>query len=268
MRIQRMLATMLVIGFSVSAVHAGSPVYVGSKTAGKISMDDIDHSPWDALLKKRVDKNGLVNYRAIKGSRAELLALDNYLKHLSTANVREKCTREAKLAFWINAYNAVTVHGILREYPTTSIRNHTAKLGYNVWKDLKLFVGGQPYSLDDMEHKVLRKMNEPRIHFAVVCASIGCPRLLNSAYMPKKVNEQLDLNAKDFFSRPQNFRHRGSEFQLSSILDWYGKDFGATSTTQLKRISEWLPTDAARRAAATGRGKISFLEYSWKLNQQ
>ena len=102
---------------------------------------------------------------------------------LSQANPQAHSTRHAKLAFWINAYNAVTVHGILREYPTSSIRNHTAKLaGYNIWKDLQLAIGGRAYSLDTMEHMILRPEREPQIHFAIVCASIGLSRLLNEAY--------------------------------------------------------------------------------------
>jgi len=123
------------------------------------------------------------------------------------------------LAYWINAYNALTVEGILRVYPTTSIRNHTAKLfGYNIWKKLYLYSGGGKINLDSIEHKVLRKMDEPRIHFAIVCASIGCPRLLNKAYASDRIDNQLTTNAIDFFSRSQNlqFDSRNSVIHMSS----------------------------------------------------
>jgi hypothetical protein len=106
----------------------------------------------------------------------------------------------------INAYNAVTVRGILREYPTSSIQNHAAKwLGYNIRKDLLLLVGGQPYSLDQIEHEILRKLDEPRIHFAIVCASRSWPRLGNRAYTAADLENQLDFNTQAFFADPGNF---------------------------------------------------------------
>ena len=170
------IAAVAAVAVLTKPSDAGSPVYLGRQTTGTVSLDDIDHSEWDQLLRKYVDDNGMVNYRAWHASQTDRRKLSQYLNQLSTASSGASSSRDGKLAFWINAYNAVTVHGILREYPTSSIRNHTAKLyGYNIWKDLKLQVDGSAYSLDDIEHKLLRKMGEPRIHFAIVCASIGCP---------------------------------------------------------------------------------------------
>ncbi|MFQ5732834.1 MAG: DUF547 domain-containing protein [Planctomycetaceae bacterium] len=251
----------------------GSKVVVGQAVPAnrQRSIDDIDHSTWNRLLRKYVDENGMVDYRGLKASREDTQSLQDYLSHLSAANPRAKASRSARLAFWINAYNALTVHGILREYPTSSIRNHTAKVfGYNIWKDLKLNVGGQPYSLNDMEHKILRKMGDPRIHFAIVCASISCPRLLNEAYTADRVDKQLELNARDFFSRSQNFQYDAGSgrFFLSSILKWFGGDFGDGQAAQLRRISRWLPTDAARRAASRNSVSVTFLEYNWGLNER
>lgn len=255
----------------VRRTFAGRPVYVGKRVAGTVSYDQIDHSAWDALLKGYVDANGLVNYRALHASAADRQQLRSYLVQLSTANPKAAASREGKLAFWINAYNAVTVEGILQKYPTTSIRNHTPKaFGYNIWHDLKLYVNGSACSLDFIEHKVLRRMKEPRIHFAIVCASIGCPRLLNEAYVAKKLNSQLDTNAKDFFARSQNFRYDAANrrFHMSAILDWFGSDFGATRAAQLKTISKWLPTAAAQQAATANSVSTQSLTYNWKLNEQ
>ena len=233
-------------------------------------MDKIDHQLWDQLLRKYVNDKGLVNYAAWKKSQADSSALDAYLNTLSTANSNLPASREAKLAYWINAYNAVTVKGILREYPTSSIRNHTARvIGYNIWKNLLLTVGDSQISLDSIEHKVLRTMNEPRIHFAIVCASISCPRLLNEAYTSEKLEQQLVVNSKDFFANSQNFafdRNR-NQFQLSAILKWFGTDFGSDQAAQLKAIGPYLPTEQARSAAASGRrARVSYLEYDWGLN--
>ncbi|MGI9471987.1 MAG: DUF547 domain-containing protein [Rubripirellula sp.] len=252
-------------------VMGGNEVYVGKQSRSNLSMDDVSHSGWDQLLQKYVNDQGQVNYRSWKASRADVQALDAYLALLSTAGRSAPATREAKLAFWINAYNAVTIRGILREYPTSSIRNHTAKLwGYNIWKHLQLYVGGVPVSLNSMEHEILRKMDEPRIHFAIVCASIGCPRLLRRAYVAEKVNSQLESNAKDFFSRSQNFRYDPSnqKVYLSEILDWFGEDFGDGQVAQLRRIAGWLPEQAGAVSEQPGAIGVSYLDYDWNLNQQ
>ena len=252
---------------------AASIIYVGQKVVPKsqVSMDQINHSSWDSLVKKYVDQNGYVNYKGWHASASDQRALTTYLNQLSKADPDMSASQNAKLAFWINAYNAVTVHGILREYPTTSIRNHTAKVfGYNIWKNLQLVVGGKPYSLEGIEHQILRKMNEPRIHFAIVCASIGCPRLLNEAYTANQVQKQLDINAKDFFSRSQNFRfdQQNKQFQLSSILSWFGTDFGSNQGAQLKTMAAWLPNKAAQNAALQNSVRIKYLDYNWDLNDQ
>ena len=253
--------------------HAGKKVYVGSNVpeSRRVSIDTIKHTKWDAIVRKYVNGDGLVDYAGLKSSRTDLESLDRYIKLLSSADPSVSAKRESILAYWINAYNAVTVYGILREYPTTSIRNHTAKVvGYNIWHDLQLVAGGKGWSLDQMEHEILRKMNEPRIHFAIVCASIGCPRLLNEAYVPERLEAQLETNAKDFFSRPQNFRYApaSQRFYMSAILSWFGTDFGKDRAAQLGRIAAWLPTAEAQQAARQNAVSVSFLEYDWNLNEQ
>jgi hypothetical protein len=175
------------------------------------------------------------------------------------------------LAFWINAYNAVTVRGILREYPMSSIRNHTAKaFGYNIWKDLLLVVGGQSFSLDQIEHDILRKMGEPRIHFAIVCALRSCPRLLNRAYTAADLEAQLSANTRAFFASPANFCYEleQSVFRLSSILNWLADDFGSDQASQMKTIAPYLPTREAQQAAVTNAVSVSYLDYDWGLNDQ
>ena len=252
---------------------AGNKVAVGANvpSSRQVSIDQVGHGAWDALLKSFVDQNGNVDYRSWKQSAADQRALDAYLSQLSSANPNAQATREAKLAFWINAYNAVTIKGILREYPTSSIRNHTAKLiGYNIWDDLLLTVGGKSYSLNQMEHEILRKMGEPRIHFAIVCASISCPRLLNEAYTADQLEQQLTMNSRNFFANQRNLRFDSSRqhFQLSSILEWFGEDFGANQAAQLRTIAPFFPQGAAQQFASQGRGSVSYLDYDWGLNDQ
>jgi len=260
-----------VFGIVASARTTAADVMVGTNipASQQVALSRIDHANWNALLQKYVDQQGMVQYAAWKRSASDFQALDQYLQLLSHSNGQG--TKEEQLAFWINAYNAVTVKGILKEYPTSSIRNHTAKVfGYNIWKNLKLIVGGKPVSLDEMEHQVLRKMGEPRIHFAIVCASIGCPRLLNEAYVADRLDEQLTLNAKAFFADPSKFRYdsKSGVFNMSPILEWFGEDFGSSQGLQLQKVSVWLPDSAAQQAAASGKGKMSFVDYDWGLNDK
>ena len=266
----RLAIALPLIWASAAATADSQDVYLGRRDGGaQRSYDDIDHGAWNRLLGHYVDADGQVDYRAFNAP-VNRQALDRYLGILSTASPKRKASRAATLAFWINAYNAVTIRGILREYPTTSIRNHTARfVGYNIWKNLKLYVGGTAYSLEDIEHKILRKMKEPRIHFAIVCASKGCPRLLAEAYTAKQLEQQLTANAKDFFQRRQNFRYdaQRQRFYLSSILKWFSEDFGANQQAVLKRIAVWLPP-AAQAAASRGKGSVSYLSYDWSLNEQ
>jgi hypothetical protein len=214
-----------------------------------VSMDQIDHVPFDALLKKHVDSDGYVNYKAWKSSSADRRALQSYLKMLGRASTKTRSSREAQISFWINAYNAVTIEGILQVYPTSSIRNHTARLiGYNIWKELPLRVGGSAYSLEDMEHKILRRMRDPRVHFAIVCASVGCPRLKSEAYSAEKLEQQLRENTLDFFSRSQNLQvdTDGRTIFFSTILKWFRDDFGNSQADRLAYLKPYLPAAAQR----------------------
>ncbi|MDA0834450.1 MAG: DUF547 domain-containing protein [Planctomycetota bacterium] len=263
----------IAVGIMVTTFcYAGSAVMVGVdvSVSKQVPVEEIHHEAWDRLLRKHVDKAGYVDYTQWKASAADQKLLDDYLNHLSAAKISRNSSRESQLAFWINAYNALTVKGILREYPTSSIRNHTAKVvGYNIWKDLQLLVAGKPYSLETIEHEILRKMNEPRIHFAIVCASIGCPRLLNEAYVAERLDEQLTMNTKNFFADRSKFSAdtKSGVIHVSPILDWFADDFGKNSAEQLQTIAPYVP-DSAQRLTASGKARVKYLDYDWSLNDQ
>ena len=209
MRLSNLLLVWGLIALRVQFATAGTTITVGRETTPqqRMAVEQIDHAAWSALLGKYVNTTGQVDYKTWQATAADVQALAQYLNHLSSAVISPKTSKPVKLAFWINAYNAVTVKGILREYPTSSIRNHTAKFfGYNIWDDLQLLVENTPYSLNQMEHEILRKLEEPRIHFAIVCASVGCPRLLNEAYEPARLEEQLTSNTEHFFADASKFR--------------------------------------------------------------
>ncbi len=244
--------------------HTGGP-------AKAVPLDRVDHSTWDRLLRKYVDQQGMVDYGSWKASEPDRAALEQYLGTLSAADANARTTQQGKLAYWINAYNALTLQGMLDVYPTSSIRNHTAKLiGYNIWDDLLLPVGNRKYSLNQIEHEILRKLGEPRIHFAIVCASIGCPRLLDHAYAPRSLESQLAENTRDFFARQRNFRVDlgGRKVRVSSILDWFGEDFGPTPKKALAGLAKYMPDEATSKLVAGEDFSVSYLDYDWSLNEQ
>lgn len=125
------------------------------------------------------------------------------------------------------------------------------------------------YSLDDIEHEILRMLDEPRIHLAIVCGSVGCPRLRSEAYTPAALESQLADNARDFFSRSRNLKVDSERrvLHVSSILDWFGEDFGDTPQEGLAELAEYLPEDAAEIARQKGLS-IRYLDYDWNLNKQ
>ena len=264
------VATVMIIGLQSNIALGKSPLGQRWPASQRVAMNEIDHTRFDQVLKKYVDKNGFVDYSALQRSSAGRRDLKAYLSELSRASPGKRSSREAKLAFWINAYNAVTLEGILQVYPTTSIRNHTARVfGYNIWKELPLIVGGGQHSLENIEHQILRKMGEPRIHFAIVCASIGCPRLRNEAYTASQLDQQLSDNVRDFFTRSKHFRFNAKRrtMQVSSILKWFGEDFGRTQVARFTYLQKYLP-QPARKIAVDSRTRITYLDYDWNLNDK
>jgi len=273
---RRKLAILLGLTLSVGLVAAGI-LLARSSAAGRVvtlghrwpaadlvSMDVIDHRAWDVLLRHYVDGAGRVDYAAWKRSAADLRGLYGYLDGLSHAGPDRPAARGARLAFWINASNAVTVRGILREYPTATILDHAPEgAGSNIWRDLRLVVGGDAYSLGRIEEELLRKMAEPRIHFAIVCGARGCPRLRNEAYTAARQDEQLGRNARDFFADPTKSRYDPAtkRLRLSAIADWYTEDFGPDPAARLRRIAPYLPDAAARRLAEGGAARVDYLDY-------
>lgn len=264
------LALGLVSFWELPAV-AGSKVHVGRpcNQPDRPSLAEVDHSSFDALLRKYVDDRGLVAYARWKASADDLRALDDYLARAGCVDLKKPAAKPAQLAYWINLYNALTLKGILREYPTSSIRNHTAKLGgYNIWKDLLIWVDGQQLSLDAIEHSILRKMREPRIHLAVVCASRGCPPLRNRGYSAEGFDEQLTANGRQFLARPENLRADSGSMEVcvSKLFEWYGTDFAATPAGQLRALAPMLP--AGMEWVTRPGVRVCYLDYDWSLNDQ
>ncbi len=210
------------------------------------------HDLWNDLLKKHVSADGMVDY---PGFKKDVAALDSYLGALTRHPVQDDWSRNEKMAYWINAYNAFTIKMIVNNYPVSSITNlHGGK----PW-DLKwITLGKNNYSLNNIENDILRpKFNDARIHFAVNCAAKSCPPLLNRAYLADKLEAQLDQQAKAFINNPKYNKISASEVQMSKIFDWYSKDFGNIISYLNKYSNTKINPDAA----------VKYLEYDWALNE-
>ncbi|MGE0566436.1 MAG: DUF547 domain-containing protein [Bacteroidia bacterium] len=221
------------------------------------------HEIWNNLLKKNVSADGKVNY---KGFIKDSVELNKYLKLLTDNPPNEKTwSANEQKAFWINAYNAFTVKLIIKYYPIKSIKDIGSKIQIpfvNTPWDVKfIFIGKEKMDLNNIEHGQLRKkFNDPRIHFAIVCASKSCPALLNEAFDPARLDQQLDNQAKVFLK--DSFRNKVSATnpQLSKLFDWYKMDF-----TKKESLIEFLNKYSSVKINANA--KITYLDYDWNLNE-
>jgi hypothetical protein len=266
---------MAAITVGVLIVHWNRPkVVIGGPAADvpRLALDQVDHGAFDLLLGNYVDDRGLVAYRRWKASSDDMRSLDEYLASLGAVDLHAPASRSAQLAYWINAYNALTIKGILREYPTSSIRKHTAIVGaYNMWRDLLLPIDDREYSLDDIEHDFLRgQLREPRIHFALVCAAKGCPPLRNRAFNATDLDDQLADNALRFFAQPTSFRADAGQrtIYISELFDWYGGDFAATPVEQIRLLRPYFPAKDTLSWIDEPNLTIKYLDYDWALNDQ
>ncbi|MBM3167844.1 MAG: DUF547 domain-containing protein [Bacteroidetes bacterium] len=234
-----------------------------SPVVGKVGSTPPSHQLWDQLVKTHVKANGLVDY---KGFIREKPKLESYLKLLSeNAPDRSKWSKNEQLAYWINAYNAYTVKLIVDFYPTKSIRDLGPKLKIPLIKDVwhyKFFkIAGVDMSLDEVEHGILRKeFDEPRIHFAINCASISCPPLLNEAFVADKLEAQLTKVTVAFINDPVRNKLGTQSVQLSSIFSWFTGDFTKRGTL-IEFLNKYSKVKIAPNA------KVSFLDYNWNLNE-
>ncbi|MAQ75559.1 MAG: hypothetical protein CL613_04400 [Aquimarina sp.] len=214
----------------------------------------VDHQLWTDLLQKHVSDDGLVDYEGFKNDQEQLTT---YLTALSSNPPNEEWQVQELLAYYINLYNAYTVDLIIKNYPVKSIKDING-----AWTKAIVPVGNRTMSLGGIENGVLRKMDEPRIHFAINCASISCPKLMNKAYTPTSINEQLDEAASEFINSDKN-RISSTSVKLSHIFKWYEKDYKTPSTNSvIAYINQYTNTKINIDA------NIEYLEYDWNLNKQ
>lgn len=259
--------TLLIAGVSLSPQRdTASP---GQSASGESAGGT--HKAWTELLRRYVDSSGYVDYGKWCAAKEDLQRLDDYVASLSRIDHRWFANKSEQLAFWINAYNAITIRRILREYPSRVRQSETPDDSSPTTPKAERFVvNGSKYSLDDIEHSVLRQLSDPRIHFAIVCGARGCPRLRDEAYEAERLEEQLEQNARGFFADVSKLAvddQRG-ELRLSPILEWYASDFGASAPDHiLQHIAPWLP-DNVRSLSEAGKLRVIFNDYDWTLNDQ
>lgn len=247
------LGLILLIGLSTSC---GAPKI-------QSNAQPISHAIWDTLLRQHVDDLGLVDYH---GMRTDSHQLQQYLDLLRQNPPNDKTwSSEERMVYWINAYNAFTVELILDHYPTESIKDIKNGIPFvnSVWDIKFIEIGGEKLDLNNIEHGILRSdFSDPRIHFALVCASLSCPKLLNAAFTPDQLEQQLEQAARAFFNDPFRNKITGETICLSKILSWYWGDFKGQYTNRYELVDQYTEGFLDRSRP------IEFLEYNWSLNEQ
>lgn len=242
-----------------------------------------------AVLERFVDDEGMVDYEGLKADGGALADLLEAMAALDRGTF-DLWSDDAKVAFWINAYNALTLDAIIDHYPIKASFVRSLRYPKNsirqipgVWDKLEWTVMGRKMTLDDIEHETLRAdFNEPRIHVALVCAAMGCPPLRNEPYVGERLDKQLDDQAGKFFSNPAKLRvdRDAGRLYLSPIFDWFGEDFVKTYGTDEKFewygeveravvnfVSRYLSKDDGEYLESRELS-IRHLDYDWSLNQQ
>ncbi|WP_439128133.1 DUF547 domain-containing protein [Polaribacter sp.] len=215
-------------------------------------------SIFNNLLEKHVDKKGNVDYKSFKDDASKI---DTYLSYLQKTNPDNSWSENKQKAFWINAYNAYTIKLILENYPLKSIMD-IKKDGKTAWKIPFAKVGGKTYTLDHIEHEILRKnLFDPRIHVGVNCASGSCPKLSNKAFTEENIDKQLELLMKDFINDASRNKITGKKVQISEIFNWFKGDF--TKNGSLINYLNKYSTTAIKSNA-----KVNYLKYDWSLNNK
>jgi hypothetical protein len=249
-------------------VAAAVPVWF---LAMAMAAQAVDVSPYARLLEAHVKPGSIggirlsvVDYRGIQSDTNYAKALQAFAA-VTPAQLQGKNER---LAFWTNAYNLLAIKAVLDQYPVKSIKDGGSLL-QSIWKKKVGTVAGKAYALDEIENGILRKdFTEPRIHFAIVCASLSCPDLRAEPYTAERLDAQLDEATRAFLTNPAKGLVPGPDgktARVSSIFKWFGEDFGVVGGVSKFILTKAEPALAARIAGLTEAG-LSYLEYDWSLN--
>lgn len=241
-----------------------------AQSAQTETMSAQDHSAWTAILSDFVmesdDGVNRFDYARLKDDASARASLNAYIETLAAQPI-SALPDDAQFAAWANLYNALTVQVIIENYPVDSIRDISSGLfSRGPWKQDVVTVEGETLSLDNIEHDILRiRFDDPRVHYAVNCASIGCPNLQTQAWTAETLDEDLNEAARDYVNHPRgvSFRRDG-RLEVSSIYRWFREDFGGTENGVIAHLLQFADDDLAERINA--RPDIAGHEYDWSLN--
>jgi Protein of unknown function, DUF547 len=243
---------------------------------GKVFAEQ-DDAAWDRVLQQFVTDAGRVNYAALKAHPADLERFLATLRaHSPLSDPRAFPTRESQLAYWINAYNALVIAGVVEAWPVSSVRQIGALPFSFFWKK-KFTVGGRAMTLDEIEATLRKELAEPRIHFAIVCASLSCPRLAREAYTAENIDRQLDRAAREFIRDPRNVSIdvAHNRLKLSRIFRWYRGDFAASVQRQglpgtddpaVRYLRPYADPATLRALDELHHPRIDYFPYNWGIN--
>ena len=224
----------------------------------RLRVESVDYSGWDALLRSHVH-DGVVNYPAF----ASAPELGGFLEQVGAVELTADTPPEQRLAFLINAYNALAVAAILDGgSPETLLGRH------RFFQRERHAVAGEEITLWDLEHARIRPLGEPRIHFALVCASASCPKLAAQAYRPGHLDDQLERDTLAFINDATRNRFDAGQrlAQLSAIFDWYAEDFEASACSVPGYVAAYVDDPAIVPGLVDGRWQIEYMDYDWSLN--
>jgi hypothetical protein len=234
------------------------------------SVQKIDHSPWDKLLKKYLvapHPSGINRVRYGSVAPGDRKTLKSYLENLQSLPISAHNRAEQK-AYWINLYNALTVEVVLSHYPVASIRDigiSPGLLSRGPWDAKLLTIEGEKLSLNDIEHRILRPIwKDARVHYAVNCASVGCPNLQLTAYTGANTESLLEKGAVEYINHPRGVGFKNGRLHVSSIYDWFKDDFGASRDRLLEHWLKYADKDLAD-VLKTYKGSLDY-GYDWSLN--
>jgi hypothetical protein len=265
----RCVPGLALMAFSLAALGAPSADLWERWAAHTQSKVAIDHHEWSAFLGRYVKpgKDGINRVPYGKVSADDRQALDAYVRKLEGIPIR-KFSRAEQRAYWINLYNAATVKVVLEHYPVESITKINISPGLfakGPWKKKLLTIEGEPVSLDDIEHRILRPIwKDPRTHYAVNCASLGCPNLLPRAFAAGNLEELLDEGARAYVNHPRGARVEKGRLTVSSIYVWFKSDFGDGDAGVIEHLEKYAAPALAKKLG--GLTRIADDEYDWALN--
>jgi len=229
----------------------------------------IDHSQWDALLRHYVVKgqDGINRLAYAQFTAEDRQRLDDYIDTMAQRPIRQYSGMQ-QLAYWINLYNALTVQTVLQYYPLDSIRDIDISPGFladGPWGKQLLSIEGQALSLNDIEHRILRPIwQDPRLHYALNCASLGCPNLQDRAFAAEDIDAMLDQAAAAYINHPRGVSIESGKLYVSSIYSWFQSDFGGSDTAVITHLQQFA--EPALQAELAGIKRITADRYDWALN--